>query len=377
MVSTSEVYFMNTRATFSESTLTKLNHLFKQINLKINKNDIVAIKLHFGEPGNVSFIRPVWVREVVKWVKNLGGQPFLTDTNSLYSGLRSHSVDHIKTALSNGFDYACVQAPIIIADGLRGEAGVRVELSSHKTQDTSQEINYKHFQYVEIAQAAMEADVIIVLSHFKGHALTGFGGALKNIGMGLATRAGKYKMHINTTPSIKEGCKKCKLCLKWCAGKAIILKSQGPEIIAKKCLGCGQCLIVCPQKVFKIDWSAVSKTVFQERIVEFAAGALLNKKRASTSGTCFFNFILNVTPDCDCCPHSDANIVQDVGILASWDPVAIDKASVDLVNQQIGLGQRNGLKVGEDKFPTANWKVQLDYAEKLGLGSQDYRLIEV
>jgi len=365
----SKVFFMNMRASFAENSFAKFNKLLKKLKLNelVSKNALIAIKLHFGEIGNHAFISPIWVRELVKYLQALGGNPFLTDTSTLYAGSRVNAVKHLQTAYANGFNYACVQAPIIIADGLKGEAFVEVT------------INKKHFQSITTSQIVYEADLIISLAHFKGHGLTGFGGSLKNIGMGLADRKGKFKMHSDALPVVKgKGCQGCLICVNNCSGQAINVVNKIPTIDKDKCLGCGQCLVMCPNEVFTIDWLNISPAIVQERMVEFAYGAILNKK------ACFFNFIIDVTPDCDCCPYSDANIIPDVGILASFDPVAIDQSSLDLVNQQIGLPNtalKGSFQLGEDKLqglsPKLTAEPQLNYAQEIGLGMRRYELEEV
>lgn len=365
----SKIFFMNMRASFGENSFAKFNKLLKKLNLNELgiKNALIAIKLHFGEMGNLAFIHPIWVRELVKYIKTLGGAPFLTDTSTLYSGSRVNAVKHLQTAYSNGFNYACVQAPIIIGDGIKGEASVEVI------------INKKHFKSITTSQIVHEADLIISLAHFKGHGLTGFGGSLKNIGMGLTDRKGKFKIHSDVVPIVKKkGCQECFICIHHCSGQAINIVDKRPTIDKDKCLGCGQCLVMCPNEVFTIDWLGISPVIVQERMVEFAYGALLGKKAI------FFNFIINVASDCDCCPYSDANIVPDVGILASFDPVSIDQASIDLVNHQIGIPNtalKSNFQPGEDKLqgisPKLTAEPQLNYAQEIGLGVRKYVLEEV
>jgi len=369
MERSSKVFFMNMRASFGENSFAKLNKLLKKLKLNelMSKNALLAIKLHFGEIGNCAFISPIWVRELVAYLKAGGGNPFLTDTSTLYAGGRVNAVKHLQTAFANGFNYACVQAPIIIADGLKGEAFVEVV------------INKKHFKSITTSQIVHEADGIISLAHFKGHGVTGFGGSLKNIGMGLADRKGKFKMHSNAVPVVKKkACQECLICVTNCSGGAIDIVNKIPHIDKDKCLGCGQCVAMCPNEIFTIDWFGISPAIVQERMVEFAYGAILGKK------ACFFNFIIDVTPDCDCCPHSDANIIPDVGILASFDPVAIDQASLDLVNQQIGLPNsalKSNFLPGEDKLqglsPNLTAEPQLNYAQEIGLGTREYELEEI
>ncbi|MBI4777946.1 DUF362 domain-containing protein [Candidatus Desantisbacteria bacterium] len=384
----SKVYFMNMQAGFGENSFAKLERMIKKLHIEdiIKPGEMTAIKLHFGEQGTFAYIHPVWVREVVQAIKKRGAKPFLTDTTSLYAGGRSYAASHIETALSHGFAYPCVNAPIIISDGLKGQDGIKVS------------IDKKHFKDVSVASGIHHADSMVVLTHFKGHALSGFGGALKNIGMGCADKAGKYKMHLGAIPMIKpELCKKCRLCVSSCPGKAISLTEEMPQIDSEHCLGCGQCFSFCKAGVFKINWDATPPDTIIEKMVEFAYGALLNK-RGSTSGSgrvFFINFLLNITPGCDCLPFSDACIVPDIGIALSLDPVALDQASVDLVNQHGNASfQLAGLSSAIDQasvdtvnqqqndkfsslYPQINWQRQLEYAQEIGLGSREYELIRM
>ncbi|MBU0568302.1 DUF362 domain-containing protein [bacterium] len=366
----SKVYFINTRAAYHKNQFAKFKELLGSAGLPnlIEKNDLVAVKVHFGEMGNSRFLRPIWARELVRILQLKGAKPFLTDTNTLYKGSRSHAVDHLLTATSNGFGFSTVFAPIIIADGLRGTSGVEVR------------IDKKHFKEIEVAEAAYRADSLVVLTHFKGHGVTGFGGTIKNVGMGLTTKSGKSKLHTNAGPVIDEElCTGCGLCAKWCGAEAIKVIDEKAKIDRERCTGCGQCLVSCPNNATRIDWSSVPSKIVQERICEAALAVIKDKEKKF-----FLNFLVDITPDCDCCPHSDASIVPDIGILASLDPVAIDQAGVDLVNASYGLKdtalKRNFAK-GEDKFkaihPNVNWEIQLSYAEKIGLGSRKYELIAI
>ncbi len=357
----SKVYFMNMHADFKENSFAKLQRMIKKLPVEdiIKPGEMTAVKLHFGEQGTFAYIHPVWVREVVQTIKKRNATPFLTDTTSLYAGGRSYAVSHIETAISHGFAYSCVNAPIIISDGLKGQDGVKVT------------INKNHFKDVSIASGIYHADSMVVLSHFKGHVLSGFGGALKNIGMGCADKAGKYKMHLGAIPMIMpELCKGCLLCVSSCPGKAISLTEKAPQIDSNHCLGCGQCFSFCKAGVFKINWGSTQPETVTEKMVEFAYGALLNK--VGRVGRVFFiNFLLNITPDCDCLPFSDACVVPDIGIALSLDPVALDQASVDLVNQQ-----SSNKDVFATLHPQINWQRQLEYAQEIGLGSRDYELIK-
>lgn len=365
-----KVYFADMRASSRHESLPqKVNKLFRAAGFGelVGKDELVAVKLHFGEKGGTAFIHPVLVRQVVDRVKEAGGKPFLTDTNTLYVGTRANSVDHIQTALENGFSYATVNAPIIIADGLFGKNYVEIPL------------NGNHFDSVKIGSDIANADGMIVMSHTKGHIVTGFGGTIKNLGMGCGNRGGKQMMHSSLKPKVAEqGCKACNTCLKWCPADAIlIVDKKKAEIDHAKCIGCGECTVVCPTKAIKIQWKSETVDV-QERMAEYAWGAV--KEKQGKVG--FFNFVMNVTPDCDCNSWSDAYIVNDVGILASTDPVAIDQAAIDLINAQAGLrGTRleKNLEPGADKFkgvyPETDHEAQLRHAEKLGMGSREYELV--
>lgn len=365
----SKVYYVNLRsAGSSDSLLRKLGRLFRQAGLAncINQDDLVAVKLHFGEMGNTAFLRPIYARTIVAEVKQAGGRPFLTDTNTLYLGERSNAVDHLNAAIANGFAYAVCDAPIIIADGLHGKDYVEAE------------INLNHFQKVKIASAIYHANSLIALSHVKGHPLTGFGGAIKNIAMGGASRGGKQMMHSAVRPEVGEGCIGCSLCVRWCPAGAITVIDGVAQINNDQCIGCGECPVNCPHGVMRIQWGGPKRAV-QERMAEFAYGLLRSKEGKAG----FINFILDVVPECDCFSWSDAPIVPDLGILASFDPVAIDQASIDLINAAPGLpnSKATDLPRGADKFrlihPDVDPGVQLEYAEKIGLGQRKYQLVEV
>jgi len=331
----------------------------------IKPDDLVAIKLHFGERGNTGYIRPQFVRRVVDKVKKSGGNPFLTDANTLYKGSRSNSVDHLHTAIENGFAYSVMGAPLIIADGLTGKEFVTVP------------INRKRFSEVKIGAAAHHADALITVTHFKGHGLTGFGGVLKNLGMGLGSRSGKMQMHSDLKPNInQEKCTACAKCTNWCPADAITMTPDAAKIDHEICIGCGECTVTCTTEAVEIDWVSTADSI-QEKIVEYAEGALLSKK-----GKCgFMTFLTQVTPDCDCWGYSDAPVVRDIGILASLDPIALEQASVDLVNKESVLNGccLSGKDNVEDKFkalyPEVNWERQLEYAVELGLGIREYQLI--
>lgn len=366
----SDVYFISLRATWKENLFKKLGKLLEAAGLSgvVAKRDLVALKLHFGEKGNTAFIRPIFIREIVQKIKEVGGKPFVTDANTLYAGTRGDSVNHTITAIQNGFSYSVVDAPIIIADGLMGRS------------QTGVPIQQKHVDTAYIGSEIVNADTLISVAHFKGHDLTGFGGALKNVGMGCASRAGKLVQHSGIAPKVKrKKCIGCGECMDHCSQSAISLAEEKATIDPEKCIGCGECILICPQMAIQVQFGK-SLPDFMEKMVEYAMGVMKNKQDKSL----FINFITNVSPACDCWPVADAPIVRDIGILASTDPVAIDQASVDLVNKEPALPDscmKEGREAGSDKFrilyPKTDWRIQLTYAEHLGLGTRKYNLVQI
>ena len=375
----SSVFFSDLKVESGKTLLDKVDILLDRADLKakIREKDLVAIKLHFGEKGNTAFVRPIFLRRVVDQVKELKGKPFLTDTNTLYTGTRSEAVSHLTTAFENGFTESVVNAPIVIADGLRGN------------NSTKARIDKPIFKTVSIAREIDMADALITVTHFKGHELSGFGGALKNLGMGCSSRKGKLSQHSNISPKVKgKSCKSCERCLSWCAQEAISMRApqSGVEtkqaiafIDPKKCVGCGECILTCPSGAIQIQWNE-SIPIFQKKMVEHAYGAVQKKK----GKTLYLNFLSQISPACDCYGYSDTPIVRDIGILSSEDPVAIDQASVDLVNKEEGNRSSKlpkNWEPGGDKFraiyPEVDWNIQLVYAEEIGLGTREYELIKI
>ncbi|MBF0503195.1 MAG: DUF362 domain-containing protein [Candidatus Riflebacteria bacterium] len=332
------------------------------------KNKLVALKTHFGEKGNTAFPNPTLVRPLVEIIKAGEGKPFLAETATLYTGSRSNAADHIETAIRHGFGLEVTGAPVFICDGLTGRDAQKVQIDG------------THFKEVSIASGIHEADALVVLSHFKGHEIAGFGGAIKNLGMGCGSRAGKLAMHTAIRPSVlQESCIRCKTCFTWCSVHAIGQREpDGPiEIDQNKCRGCGECLISCRVGAIRINWASDTSKV-TERMVEHALGVVKSKR-----GSLFFvNILTNIVPLCDCYGFNDTPIVPDIGFAASTDPVALDAACLDLVNAQIGLKNSaltDGFGAGEPKFKHVHEHVdpmvQLTYGEKIGLGCSRYERV--
>ena len=366
----SRVFFADLRASFRESIPDKLQRLMERLDLQevVSPRNLVAIKLHFGEKGNIAFIRPVLIRRIVDVLKAMGAYPFLTDTNTLYTGARGDSVSHLVTAVENGFAYSVVGAPLIIADGMRGGTYSEVEIG--------QEI----FRTAYIAREIVESDALVSVAHFKGHELSGFGGTIKNLCMGCASRRGKMALHADLTPKVKrKKCVGCGECVEHCAQSAIAMEEEKARIDQKRCVGCGECVQICPSEAIAIRWNADASR-FQKKMAEYALAALQGKEDRAV----FVNVLTQISPACDCHGYNDAPIVQDLGFLASRDPVAIDQASLDLVNAQAGLDHScmsAGKAPGEDKFGAVHsgvdCRVQLAHAEALGLGSREYERIDI
>jgi uncharacterized Fe-S center protein len=365
-----QVFFAPVRSPKKQSLVTRAGHLLERARLReaIADGDLVAIKTHFGETGNTAFVQPIYLREVVARVRAHGGKPFLTDANTLYRGERSNAVDHVACAIHNGFSFATVEAPVIIADGIDGRDAVEVPVAGGK-----------HFETVRIGAAAVHADAMVAVTHVKGHEATGFGGVLKNIGMGLGCRSAKQRMHADFRPEVTaEKCTSCGRCVKWCPVSAITL---GPGRVATvdhaTCYGCGECVAACPYGAIATQWKTTPEAI-QEKIVEHVAGAVAGKEGKLVC----LSFVTAVSPDCDCWNFSDAPIVGDIGVLASTDPVAIDRAAYDLVVAATGLpGSRcEGMDAGVDKFTAVSGvdgTAAMAYAESMGLGTNEYELIAI
>ena len=366
----SKVYFTNLRTHNSVSLPEKLKRLIKKAGIGTIDFDkkYVAIKIHFGEPGNLAYLRPNYAKAVADVVKELGGKPFLTDCNTLYVGGRKNALDHLESAYENGFSPFSTGCHVIIADGLKGtdEALIPVE-------------GGEYVKEAKIGQAVMDADVFISLAHFKGHEATGFGGTLKNIGMGCGSRAGKMEQHSAGKPHVnQENCIGCRQCTKICAHDAITITDRKASIDHNKCVGCGRCIGVCPRDAVE-PASDESNDILNKKIAEYTKAVVQGRP-------CFYiNMVIDVSPYCDCHAENDAAIVPDVGFFASFDPVALDMACADAVNRQPVisnsiLGDHQHIHEG-DHFhkvsPDTDWIVAIEHAEKLGLGTREYEIVEV
>ena len=367
----SKVYFADLRADVHENLQQKLTRLMKTAGMGDMdfQDKFVAIKLHFGEPGNLAFLRPNWARTVADFVKERGGKPFLTDCNTLYVGGRKNALDHMDSAMLNGFNPMTTGCQIIIADGLKGSDEVEVPVAGGE-----------YVKNAKIGRAVMDADVFISLTHFKGHEEAGFGGCLKNIGMGCGSRAGKMEQHNAGKPHVAEKyCIGCGQCRRICAHGAPIIENGKARIDHDKCVGCGRCIAVCPKDAVQINWDE-STTNLNYKIAEYT-------KAVVDGRPCFhISLVIDVSPNCDCRSENDMAIVPNVGMFASFDPVALDMACVDAVNAQTPL--RGSAADGEaghvhehDHFqrihPDTDWHSCLEHGEKIGIGTREYELVKI
>ena len=367
----SKVYFADLRADVHENLQQKLTRLMKTAGMgDIDFRDkFVAIKLHFGEPGNLAFLRPNWARTVADFVKERGGKPFLTDCNTLYVGGRKNALDHMDSAMLNGFNPMTTGCQIIIGDGLKGSDEVEVPV-----------VGGEYVKNAKIGRAVMDADVFISLTHFKGHEEAGFGGCLKNIGMGCGSRAGKMEQHNAGKPHVAEKlCIGCGQCRKICAHGAPIIENGKAYIDHDKCVGCGRCIAVCPKDAVRINWDETTANL-NCKIAEYT-------KAVVDGRPCFhISLVIDVSPNCDCRPENDMAIVPNVGMFASFDPVALDMACVDAVNAQTPLrgsaaDDAHAKAHVHDHFqrlhPDTNWRSCLEHGEKIGIGTREYELIKI
>lgn len=365
-----KVYFTDFRVPVGRNIMQKLRALCLAAGIKKIDMDskFVAIKMHFGELGNMAYLRPQYAKVVADLVKEQGGMPFLTDCNTLYPGSRKHALEHMDCANFNGFNTVTTGCQIIIGDGLRGTDDVEVPVK-----------NGEYIEKAKIGRAIMDADVFISLAHFKGHEATGFGGAIKNIGMGCGSRAGKMAMHSIGKPSIDaEKCRGCKTCTHYCAQSAISIgEDHKARIDHDLCAGCGRCIGVCNFDAISNAFDAES-TILNERMAEYTKAVIQNRPHFHVS------IVNQVSPYCDCHAENDAAVVPDIGMFAGFDPVALDHACIDAVNAApaistsvLGQCAHEHNDHFTDIHPKTNWRSQIEHARKIGIGNVDYELVTV
>ena len=365
----STVYYVDVKKDSKKSLIERLATMIDRSKLfkNIKSNDRVAIKTHFGERGSHAYIRTPFIGKIVKKVKEYGGIPFVTDSNTLYSHKRHNAIDHLETAIINGFTNETVGAPIIIADGLIG-----------KDQETLK-IKGNHFSEIHIASAIFHSDFIIATTHFTGHPMGGFGGSIKNLAMGCASVKGKFLQHSEYIPKVEEDlCKLCGTCIGNCGYDAIRKGKNSIYFIEENCVGCGECISVCKYGAISPKYPKEAKKL-QEKMVEYVMGIKNQKKEKII----YINFLIDISPGCDCCNFTNASIVPDLGILLSDDPIAIDKASADLINDapyNLSLSTMDKFK-DKDKFKAIyqdiDWNWQLDYGQQMGIGNKEYKIVKI
>lgn len=361
----SKVYFTSFHTTMQENTQQKLARLLLTAGMdQINfDKKFTAIKLHFGEPGNLAFLRPNYARTVVDLVRQLGGKPFLTDCNTLYVGRRKDALEHLESAYQNGFNPYNVGCHLIIGDGLKG------------TDDVEIPVDGDYVRNAKIGRAIADADIFISLTHFKAHEAGGIGGTIKNIGMGCGSRAGKMEMHSNGKPGVNaDVCIGCRSCAKACAHGAPQFMNKKMHIDYDKCVGCGRCIGVCPTDAIYGEENG-SNEVLNCKMAEYAKAVLQDKPSFHIS------LVMDVSPYCDCYPVNDVPMIPDVGMFASFDPVALDCACAEACNKMMRFPDANIPGKDADLFKAAHgetdWRVQVRHAKKLGLGNDEYELIEI
>lgn len=370
----SKVYFTDFRTRVGVSLTEKLQRLIKKAGITDIDMDgkFVAIKMHFGELGNLSYLRPNYAKAVADVVQECGGKPFLTDCNTLYPGSRKNALEHLDCANINGFNTITTGCQIIIGDGLRGTDDITVPVR-----------NGEYCKEAYIGRAVMDADIFISLTHFKGHESTGFGGAIKNIGMGCGSRAGKMQQHNSGKPIVHDDlCRGCRRCAKECGSDAITYENGKAVINQDICKGCGRCIGACAfDAIENENWDA--NEILGRKMAEYSQAVCDGRP------TFHISLVRDISPNCDCHGENDAPILPDVGIFASFDPVALDQACVDaclhatpMPNSQLSdnLADPHWHHHHDnflDSNPNVRWKETLEHAEKIGLGTREYELIQM
>lgn len=367
----SKVYFTDMRVKDGDSLLNKLDRLISAAGISSIdfSNKFTAIKIHFGEPGNMAHIRPQYARVLADKIISLGGKPFLTDCNTLYVGKRGNGIDHLQAAYENGWNYGVTHCQNVIADGIKGYDEELIE------------VNGQLVKTAKIGKAIADADIIVTLNHFKGHELAGFGGAIKNLGMGSGSRRGKMEQHCEGKLAVKaDKCRGCRVCAKFCAQSAISYIDNKAQIDLDKCVGCGMCLPSCNfNAIYNKDYCAAKN--FDIRLVEYTKAVVQNKPQFHVS------LAIDITPVCDCRCGNDTPIIPNVGFFASFDPVALDCACANACNESTPLPDSrltDALENNEDRHDLfynvnrkSDYRFALNYAEELGIGTQDYELIKI
>ena len=371
-----KVYYTDFRTKLGEGLPTKLKRLIRAAGIgEIDMdNKFVAIKMHFGELGNLGFLRPNYARAVVDVVKELNGKPFLTDCNTLYPGSRKTALEHLYCAWENGFTPMTVGCPILIGDGLKGTDDVEVPVNGGE-----------YVKNAKIGRAVMDADVFLTLTHFKGHETTGFGGTIKNIGMGCGSRAGKKEQHTDGKPSvIEERCRGCRMCQRECANNGLIFDEQTKKmtIDQNNCVGCGRCIGACNFDAIEFTNYTATKNL-NCRMAEYTKAVIDGRPNFHIS------LIVDVSPNCDCHSENDAPILPNIGMFASFDPLALDQACADaclkatpLPNSQLAENMKHEDFCDhhdhfENSTPNSEYKTCLAHAEKIGIGTREYEIIRV
>ena len=372
----SKVYFTDFRCALDESPVDKLKRLIKTAGISHldMEGKFVAIKMHFGELGNMSFLRPNYAKAVVDTVNSFGGKPFLTDCNTMYPGSRKNAIEHLYCAWENVFTPLSAGCPVIIGDGLKGTDEIAVPVAGGE-----------YVKEAKIGRAIMDADIFISLTHFKGHEMTGFGGAIKNIGMGCGSRAGKKEQHSDGKPIIDASeCRGCKRCLKECANGGLVFDEGTKKMTVnlENCVGCGRCITACNFYAINFAQDAAIKDL-NRRMAEYAKAVIYGRPNFHIS------IIRDVSPICDCHPGNDTPILPNIGMFASFDPLALDQACVDaclkekpLPNTQLTdeMGKPDFHDHGdyfENTTPNSEYKTCLAHAEKIGLGNREYEIVTV
>ncbi len=360
-----KVYFTDFHTTLQENLQQKLSRLLLTAGLdKLPlQGKYVAIKLHFGEPGNLAYLRPNYAKTVASLVRQLGGTPFLTDCNTLYVGGRKNALDHLESAYQNGFNPYNTGCHILIADGLKG------------TDDVEVPVDGEYVKSAKIGRALMDADVVISLTHFKGHEATGFGGAIKNLGMGGGSRAGKMEMHSAGKPEVTaDKCIGCGSCAKACAHGAPQFIGRKMHIDLDKCVGCGRCIGACPTDAIYAPCDE-NNSILNCKMAEYTKAILQGRPSFHIS------LVVDVSPCCDCYGMNDVPVIGDVGMFASLDPVALDAACADACNKMPRSADAAFEGTNADLFdalhPATDWRSQLSHGKKIGIGTDEYELIQI